>query len=65
MSIPEACDSWSETYVAYCFLGNVEVSWDCILMPHWERIHSIRSCRAFKIRPSSISTAKRPMDWGR
>ena len=36
-SIPEACDSWSETCAAYRFLGNDEVSWESILAPHWER----------------------------
>lgn len=36
-SIPEACDSWSETCAAYRFLGNAEVSWEGILAPHWER----------------------------
>ncbi|SFM77152.1 Transposase DNA-binding [Rugamonas rubra] len=36
-SIPEACDSWSETCAAYRFLGNAEVSWQGILAPHWER----------------------------
>jgi hypothetical protein len=36
-SIPDACDSWSETCAAYRFLGNAEVSWQGILAPHWER----------------------------
>jgi Transposase Tn5 dimerisation domain/Transposase DNA-binding len=36
-SIPDACDSWSETCAAYRFLGNAEVSWEGILAPHWER----------------------------
>jgi hypothetical protein len=36
-SIPEACDNWSETCAAYRFLGNDEVSWEGILVPHWER----------------------------
>ncbi|WP_232444632.1 IS4 family transposase, partial [Burkholderia ubonensis] len=34
-SIPEACDSWSETCAAYRFLRNTEVSWEGILAPHW------------------------------
>lgn len=36
-SIPEACDSWSETCAAYRFLSNDEVDWQAILAPHWER----------------------------
>ncbi|PWF47965.1 IS4 family transposase [Massilia glaciei] len=36
-SIPQACDSWSETCAAYRFLSNAEVSWEGILAPHWER----------------------------
>lgn len=36
-SIPEACDSWSETCAAYRFLSNAEVTWEGILAPHWER----------------------------
>ena len=36
-SIPEACDSWSETCAAYRFLANEDVSWEAILAPHWER----------------------------
>jgi hypothetical protein len=36
-SIPEACDNWSETYAAYRFLGNDEVSWEGILALHWQR----------------------------
>lgn len=36
-SIPEACDSWTETYAAYRFLGNDEVQWEAILAPHWTR----------------------------
>lgn len=34
-SIPEACDSWSETCAAYRFLRNTDVSWEGILAPHW------------------------------
>ncbi|MDT4844556.1 IS4 family transposase ISAzo5 [compost metagenome] len=34
-SIPEACDSWSETCAAYRFLRNTDVAWDAILEPHW------------------------------
>lgn len=34
-SIPEACDSWSETRAAYRFLRNTDVSWEGILAPHW------------------------------
>lgn len=34
-SIPDACDSWSETCAAYRFLGNDEVKWRDILAPHW------------------------------
>lgn len=36
-SIPEACDSWSETCAAYRFLSNPEVTWEGILAPHWAR----------------------------
>ena len=36
-SIPDACDSWSETCAAYRFLGNDEVEWEVILTPHWAR----------------------------
>jgi len=34
-SIPEACDSWSETCAAYRFLRNTDVAWEAILEPHW------------------------------
>ena len=34
-SIPDACDSWSETCAAYRFLGNDDVEWRDILAPHW------------------------------
>jgi len=36
-SIPEACDSWSETVAAYRFLRNEDVTWEGILAPHWAR----------------------------
>lgn len=36
-SIPDACDSWSETCAAYRFLGNGDVEWEAILSPHWAR----------------------------
>ena len=36
-SIPEACDSWTETHAAYRFLANPEVTWEGILRPHWAR----------------------------
>ena len=36
-SIPDACDSWSETCAAYRFLGNADVEWEAILSPHWAR----------------------------
>jgi hypothetical protein len=36
-SIPDACDSWSETCAAYRFLGNDDVEWEAILAPHWGR----------------------------
>ncbi|NHZ67138.1 IS4 family transposase, partial [Massilia sp. CCM 8694] len=36
-SIPEACDSWSETCAAYRFLSNPDVKWEGILEPHWAR----------------------------
>lgn len=43
-SIPDACDSWSETCAAYRFLGNADVEWRDILEPHWartqERMHA-------------------------
>jgi Transposase DNA-binding len=35
-SIPQACDSWSETCAAYRFLRNTDVAWESILAPHWE-----------------------------
>ncbi|SAL07274.1 hypothetical protein AWB78_08509 [Caballeronia calidae] len=34
-SIPEACDSWSETCAVYRFLRNPEVTWDVIWAPRW------------------------------
>ncbi|WP_206955976.1 IS4 family transposase [Trinickia acidisoli] len=34
-SIPQACDSWSETCAAYRFLRNTDVAWEAILEPHW------------------------------
>ena len=37
MSIPQACDNWSEACAAYRFPGNDEVSWESILAPHRER----------------------------
>lgn len=36
-SIPEACDTWSETCAAYRFLRNSDVAWESILAPHWAR----------------------------
>ena len=36
-SIPEACDTWSETCAAYRFLRNSDVTWESILAPHWAR----------------------------
>jgi hypothetical protein len=36
-SIPDACDSWTETIAAYRFLGNGDVEWRDILAPHWAR----------------------------
>jgi hypothetical protein len=36
-SIPEACDSWSETGAVYRFLCNGEVEWEAILASHWAR----------------------------
>lgn len=36
-SIPDACDSWSETCAAYRFLGNAKAAWRDILAPHWEQ----------------------------
>jgi hypothetical protein len=36
-SIPEACDNWTETHAAYCFMANPVVTWDGILAPHWTR----------------------------
>lgn len=36
-SIPEACDTWSETCAAYRFLRNSDVAWESILSPHWAR----------------------------
>ena len=38
-SIPQACDSWSETCAAYRFLRNTDVAWESILAPHWESTH--------------------------
>lgn len=49
-SIPEACDSWSETCAAYRFLRNSDVAWERILAPHWTstqermRKHSVVLC---------------------
>lgn len=49
-SIPEACDSWSETCAAYRFLRNTDVTWEAILAPHWARTqermraHSVVLC---------------------
>jgi hypothetical protein len=36
-SIPDACDSWSETSAAYRFLRNADAAWRDILAPHWEQ----------------------------
>ncbi len=36
-SIPDACNSWSETCAAYRFLGNTKAAWRDILAPHWEQ----------------------------
>lgn len=36
-SIPDACDSWSETCAAYRFLSNPEVTWEALLAQHWAR----------------------------
>ena len=36
-SIPQSCDSCSETVGAYRFLRNPEVPWEGILAPHWVR----------------------------
>jgi hypothetical protein len=36
-SIPDACDSWTETHAAYRFLSNPDVTWEGILTPHWAR----------------------------
>lgn len=37
VSIPGACDGWSETMAAYRFLGNEEIEWTNVMQPHWER----------------------------
>ncbi|MDM5175713.1 transposase DNA-binding-containing protein [Massilia sp. DJPM01] len=58
-SIPEACDSWSETCAAYRVLSNAEVTWEGILAPHWARM---RLCCAFRTRRISISTTSRSLD---
>jgi hypothetical protein len=42
-SIPEACDSWSETVAAYCFLRNPDVAWEGILAPRRSGADSIKS----------------------
>jgi len=39
-SIPDACDSWSETCAAYRFLGNSKVEWREIMAPHWAQTQS-------------------------
>ena len=45
-SIPEACDSWSETCAAYRFLSNPDVTWEGILAPHWARTQGRMSAHA-------------------
>lgn len=40
-SIPDACDSWSETCAAYRFLGDEEVNWEDILAPQRMRAQSV------------------------
>lgn len=46
-SIPQACDSWTDTRGAYRFFANSEVSWEGILAPHWAR--TIERMRAEKV----------------
>ncbi|CUI06243.1 Mobile element protein [Janthinobacterium sp. CG23_2] len=49
-SIPEACDSWSETCAAYRFLSNAEVTWEAILAPHWVRTQERMGAHAVVLR---------------
>lgn len=35
-SIPNACQTWSETIAAYRFLSNEDVSWDDVMQAHWQ-----------------------------
>ena len=38
-SIPDACDSWSETCAGYRFLSNHDIEWGDIQAPHWAQTH--------------------------
>ena len=35
-SIPNACQTWSETVAAYRFLSHEDVSWDDVMQAHWQ-----------------------------
>jgi hypothetical protein len=49
-SIPAACGGWGETSAAYRFLSREKVSWQDILVPHWQRtqermaVHEVVLC---------------------
>jgi hypothetical protein len=64
-SIPEVCDSWSETCAAYQFLGNSEVSLGRIGNASGNVCKHIRSLCASRTRPNSISTATKRRGWSR
>ena len=35
-SIPNACQTWSETVAAYRFLAHEDVGWDDVMQAHWQ-----------------------------
>ncbi|MDF3886943.1 transposase DNA-binding-containing protein [Cupriavidus basilensis] len=39
--MPGACNGWSETMAAYRLLGNEEIEWADVMLPHWERTAAI------------------------
>ena len=65
VSIPGACDGWTETMAAYRFFGNEEVKWVDMMLPHWERTaarmqqHVVVLCCVFRGKLDTHSTANR------
>ena len=40
LSIPGACNGWTETQAAYRFLSHEEIEWSDILAPHYKKTHT-------------------------